>query len=1269
MRKKIFQNNEGISPVLGFILILAIGVSLLSTIQLSFVPVWNTQEELEHLKLMQDDFKVLKSGIETSVQGGTTLSVPLSMGFKYSPKMFVYNPRESAYASLDIQNDTWVEVRYNELFQDGMTDDTSIKNISTSTITYSLRGTKNYDSFIYEHSLIRRGSSEYTTNSQTLLANDTTYLISVKPLGTETINSVERRTLNIYPTSQQKNSVIGQKVWLILHTKPGYVNWWRSNLEKEGGVIKKVDINNGIIIAYIDSMVIKLGETFISTTSKTAPSHASPMRLVKITPENMNLPVEGTINLAVEVQDKYNNPIPNVQVNFNVNTTRKPSNANATATLLQNSAVSGADGRASIMLKTGGAGFYYIDASLTSPAYTTTFVYPASSQGEFLSLAYTESDPEFYITSTLKNSRGNLLSNESISFDSGDGNLSTSLVQTDISGNASTTINVNNATGMKITNIQSGSVLSTSSTISWETINNIIVTAKSGYVFNSIEIPTRVNTTGCVQYGTSSGNYTSIACDSTTSYHSVSLADLIPDAVYYYIVNSSRPGGTNVNSTEYMFVTGIPPASVTNLTNVPYYPLYIKWTWNDPSDSDFDHVKVYVDGVYIKDVQKGNQSFSASFFSPNSSHVISTRTVDIDGNMNATWVNNTASAPSVFTFVFNVSEKTFGNVDNFDNARNSSDGGAFALFYKNSTPMTPDSINDKNVTDNTDIIGNTTNFAGMQSASDSDNYATLRESAAVSRDIPISPTINRVNGTSGSYNATNLNTDDNNIDVTIPKTIAYGQTNTWLFLSNNESWTNSCSVSPSGGSCTLAWTGSGGSPASGSLNSDADNNGDSGARTYTTWWNGTNFTWNNGTPDTATFSYRFEIVTSAASSNYYAYLKKPNGTLKELYNGTYSGTAPFALKNSALISPSDFTSTGNYSIMFKGIQNTSNGASSRNIIRWDTPLLTLTKNRYSTDATYSYTETNPSSSWVNITINDSSYADAGTDVFIYNQTSMAWESIRTALFDGTPDSTHVNNKVIPNPLNYNTGGGVIKIKYEGIDLTTNGNIGVDLLQPIIYYNGYKMNISTTTSSIPADGNYSLETRYKLGNTNEPGYNMDIWDYISSTWGTTQSLTSNSSWTQNNVTLTSNQISDGQVKTRFTDQTPGGTAPGDLYIEFQRIHGFSYHLNITTNTTDIPEANTLQVLQLNYTVSGGNFTVLIKNSTTSGWDTVTTLNSTGMPYRNITLTQDQLIPDGTFSGDVPYVPVINKYYVLVRYVDENPLSNGTLNLDYQRVHSS
>src|SRR5659263_108032 len=278
MDKSLLKNENAVSPVIGAILMLAIGVTILTSVQLNFIPVWNTQEELGHIQKMFDDFKELKSGIESTVQSGTTSSLPVRMGFKYSPKFLVYNPKDSAFVSLEVKENTWAEVRYNEVFPDGMTDETSIKNVTTSTITYALMGQK-YNSFIYEHGIIRRSSSNFSSSSQVAIANSTIYLLSVKPLGPETISGIEIRSVNIYPTSQQKNSVIGKNVWLILHTKPEYVNWWNESIRKGGGEVKLANNNTGIVIAYIDTSVIKMGEAYLSTTSQTAPPHASPCLL------------------------------------------------------------------------------------------------------------------------------------------------------------------------------------------------------------------------------------------------------------------------------------------------------------------------------------------------------------------------------------------------------------------------------------------------------------------------------------------------------------------------------------------------------------------------------------------------------------------------------------------------------------------------------------------------------------------------------------------------------------------------------------------------------------------------------------------------------------------------------------------------------------------------------------------------------------------------------------------------------------------------------
>ncbi len=414
-------------------------------------------------------------------------------------------------------------------------------------------------------------------------------------------------------------------------------------------------------------------------------------------------------------------------------------------------------------------------------------------------------------------------------------------------------------------------------------------------------------------------------------------------------------------------------------------------------------------------------------------------------------------APNEYNYAFDFLNIT-GIVTDFEKARNAGDGGASAVLYENST--IPDSHNYTYITSNIDTTGATTNFTGMQSASDSGAYAILSEGAVASSNIPISPAKAIVNGTqSGSYIATRLNTNDGSNDVTSPRTIDRGQITYWDFITDQESWTKTCSGT--GGTCIQQRTSYGGSN-SGALESRLEGTHDD-AYSRTATWQSTGFTWNNGTPDSARLDFEWR---------------------------------------------SDFSQSGTYRLQLVTLLKTRSDSDAIITFRWDNPAITLTKNSYSVDATYSFSETYPNSSWTNITISDSSYGTAGTDVSIYNKTSSAWESIRTADYaGGTSDSQHVNT-VILNPSNYDTGSGVIKIKYEGIDLTSSGSMGIDLLQPKFYYNNYQMNISTITSSIPVDATYILETRYQRGNTNEV-YNMDIWNYTTSTWENTQNLTATS----------------------------------------------------------------------------------------------------------------------------------------------------------------
>jgi hypothetical protein len=83
-----------------------------------------------------------------------------------------------------------------------------------------------------------------------------------------------------------------------------------------------------------------------------------------------------------------------------------------------------------------------------------------------------------------------------------------------------------------------------------------------------------------------------------------------------------------------------PPAPITN----PHHTAgttYINWTWTNPSDSDFNHTEIYLNGAF--QTITSAERYNATDLTPETSYTIGTRTVDTTGNINQTWMNDTAT--------------------------------------------------------------------------------------------------------------------------------------------------------------------------------------------------------------------------------------------------------------------------------------------------------------------------------------------------------------------------------------------------------------------------------------------------------------------------------------------------------------------------------------------------------------------------------------------------------------------------------------------------
>lgn len=110
MKGGILKDDGAISPVIGAVLILAISVTVLTTVQLNFVPVWNAELEGQHYEAVYADMMLLGSNIETSSVLGVTKTLDINMGFRYPDRPLLANPKSAVFGKLSASPDLNINI-------------------------------------------------------------------------------------------------------------------------------------------------------------------------------------------------------------------------------------------------------------------------------------------------------------------------------------------------------------------------------------------------------------------------------------------------------------------------------------------------------------------------------------------------------------------------------------------------------------------------------------------------------------------------------------------------------------------------------------------------------------------------------------------------------------------------------------------------------------------------------------------------------------------------------------------------------------------------------------------------------------------------------------------------------------------------------------------------------------------------------------------------------------------------------------------------------
>ena len=107
----------------------------------------------------------------------------------------------------------------------------------------------------------------------------------------------------------------------------------------------------------------------------------------------------------------------------------------------------------------------------------------------------------------------------------------------------------------------------------------------------------------------------------------------------YFIWVNDTNNNTNISSINNFTIQqdNTPPSTITNLQNTKGEN-WINWTWNNPITIDFNHTMIYLNGTWMTNTS--NSFYNATGLKTDT-YIISTQTVDLEKNINNTWINQT----------------------------------------------------------------------------------------------------------------------------------------------------------------------------------------------------------------------------------------------------------------------------------------------------------------------------------------------------------------------------------------------------------------------------------------------------------------------------------------------------------------------------------------------------------------------------------------------------------------------------------------------------
>lgn len=269
MKRGLLLDDSAISPIIGFALVLAILVTTLGFLQQHFVPVWNTEVELDHFEKVYSDMTLFTSTVGSVVATGSPQTSTINMGLKFPSRAILYNPRPTVFGRLTTDKLN-VSIEYNTTTKGHQT-----KYYNSTTLIFELNGVVQHPKLVYEYGILIKDNSAFGPTNFTPDKSVPFFLnfdIYIPILMSNTTRkddiSITPIQKNIFPAPSDKVlNLNSSKVDITLETH--YPDVWRN-------LIQTVHMNNTDI--YVDDNTIIIRSAIITEINLPENSSDMPMQ-------------------------------------------------------------------------------------------------------------------------------------------------------------------------------------------------------------------------------------------------------------------------------------------------------------------------------------------------------------------------------------------------------------------------------------------------------------------------------------------------------------------------------------------------------------------------------------------------------------------------------------------------------------------------------------------------------------------------------------------------------------------------------------------------------------------------------------------------------------------------------------------------------------------------------------------------------------------------------------------------------------------------------